>query len=58
MSASLNEECDLEDQSESVLLDPTNVRERIDATLEQLAKLKVDRNRTVSRVDLMNTLAK
>lgn len=44
------------EESERVLMDPTNVRERIDTTLSKLANLKTDPSRTESRSDLMESL--
>jgi hypothetical protein len=53
----VDEEMD-EEETERVILDPGNVRERIDATLESLATVKSDKSRTISRSDLMETLTK
>jgi len=47
-----------EELNERVMINPTNVRERLDAALEALANLKTDRNRTVSRAELMDNLTK
>lgn len=47
-----------QEETERVILDPTNVRERIDATLESLANLKTDTSRILSRAELMETLTR
>jgi len=54
-SSDEEEEQNLE-ESERVLMDPTNVRERIDSTLSKLSNLKTDASRTESRSDLMEVL--
>ncbi len=46
------------EEKEEILLNPTNVKDRIDSILEQLSNLKQVHNRTISRADLVSKLSK